>query len=465
MKKDKNINSTIILNVISTIITTGISMISAPIISRLLGANNYGVISIYNTWVTIISIVFGLQTVGTYAMARNEYEEDKQYEYQSSCLGLTMVSYTLFSIILAVGYMLFRAKINLSPLMLVFAVIHAFGLQCCTMINTRFVYDFKAINNMIIASITAIFTMLLSIILIISISDTYNYWGRILGYCIFYGIAAIVICIYFFHTGQVFYNRMYWKFCVTLSLPIIAHNLANVILGHFDILMLDKMLNSKVVGIYSFAGTFSGIINIIVRALDKSWIPFYFDYLKKGDSEEIKKHVSNYMILFVVICMGFLLLCKDVFQIYADREFWPGLKLIPIFVIGYFFSFLYRFPTNYEFYCKKTKLVAIGTILAGLINMALNYVFIIYFDEFGAVIATAIANFFLFLFHHIFATRLKSDSEYPLTFFFYVPYILLFGIGVIIVYFISEQRIVSWCLAVMLGIYIIVRTYKNKSIM
>ena len=72
MKSNKRVNTITIINIISTLFLQGITFISAPIISRLLGPDNYGIASVYITWVGLFSTVFGLQTQSTIALARKE---------------------------------------------------------------------------------------------------------------------------------------------------------------------------------------------------------------------------------------------------------------------------------------------------------------------------------------------------------------------------------------------------------
>ena len=75
MKKQ---NRVAFFNILSTVLLRGISIFTAPLFTRLLGTNGYGVTQIYNTWVAVIAIVFTLQTQGTLVNARVEYPEDRQ---------------------------------------------------------------------------------------------------------------------------------------------------------------------------------------------------------------------------------------------------------------------------------------------------------------------------------------------------------------------------------------------------
>ena len=53
----KSWNKIAIINLVSTIVLQGIAFFSAPIFSRLLGTSNYGIISVYRTWVSLAATI------------------------------------------------------------------------------------------------------------------------------------------------------------------------------------------------------------------------------------------------------------------------------------------------------------------------------------------------------------------------------------------------------------------------
>ena len=62
MKKQ---NKVAFYNFLSVVLLRGLSLFTAPLFSRMLGTENYGVVSLYTIWVTAVSIVFSLQVQGT----------------------------------------------------------------------------------------------------------------------------------------------------------------------------------------------------------------------------------------------------------------------------------------------------------------------------------------------------------------------------------------------------------------
>ena len=418
--KTVSINKITVYNIVSTVLLQGIAFISGPIFSGTLGTSNYGIAAVYLTWVQITSIVFSLQAAGTVAVARVHFPLNRQLEYQSSVLSLATLFYILFSTITIICSIIFQTSFNLNLSMICVGLAHGWGLYVLSFINSKFTYEFKADKNFILSICVSVLTIVLSLCLISIFLEENNYWGRILGQSIVYFIAGIVLYAYIIHYGKQIMNKEYWKFTFPIAFPIVFHSLATIILNQSDKIMLQNMISSSAAGIYALSNTFGTVLSTVWNALNNSWVPFYYDYTKKNQIEKIKKHAKNYVELFTIVAMVFMLLAPEVFHLYANKNFWGGTDFIPLFSIGYYFIFLYSFPVNYEFYNKKTRTIAIGTSGAAICNIILNYFFIKLCGIQGAVIATAVSHGLQFGFHYISAQRINPE-EFPFKILNFIP--------------------------------------------
>ena len=92
----KNSNRIVLYNILSTVILQGLAFLTSPIFSRLLGPDNYGVISVYNTWTTLVTAVFSLNASSSLQVARIHFPEEDNARYQSSMMGLGLTGYLFF---------------------------------------------------------------------------------------------------------------------------------------------------------------------------------------------------------------------------------------------------------------------------------------------------------------------------------------------------------------------------------
>lgn len=454
LKKPLSANKIIFFNVMSTVLLQGIAFFTSPFFSRMLGPENYGIVSVYITWVTIVVTIFGLQTGSTLGVARDQYDPAELKRYQSSILGLSLLSYAIFSVITIIAIAPVSYMLNMSFSMCFVMLLHGFGQFCVSFANSKFTYDFRADRNFALSVTNTVCNVIFSVILIWILPVSYNYWGRILGMALVYFVLGVGVCIYIFREGRTFYNKQYWNYCFPLAFPIIFHVLSNTILNQCDRVMLQNLMDNMTVGIYSLAATFSSVLSVIWNALNNSWVPFYYEYTRLNEIEVMKKRARNYTELFTVLSIGFTLLTPEVFHIFADSEYWSGTSLILILSSGFYMVFLYSFPVNFEFYKKKTKIIAAGTISAAIMNILLNIIMIRIFGGFGAALATAVSHMLQFLFHHICAKYIIGKGEYPFSLSFFLPYILLFEAVVFIGIWAGNDLVpLRWLLGILIGLY------------
>ena len=457
-------NKTTLFNIASTFLLQGLAFISGPIFSGALGTENYGIAAVYLTWVQVASAAFSLQAAGTVSVARVYFPLEEQPQYQSSVLSLATIIYTSFSVLTILVTLILKNFVTLNLHMILLGLFHGWGLCVVGFMNNKFTYEFKADKNFILSVAVSALTIGCSILLIRVFPKDENYWGRIIGQSSIYTIIGLIIFIYILKTGKVFYKKEYWKFTLPIALPTVFHVLSHILLNQSDRVMLQSMVGNSAAGIYSLACTFGAVLSSIWSALNNSWVPFYYEYTRRGQIAEMKKHAKNYIELFTVLAIGFILLSREVFHVYAKSEFWEGTDLIPLFSIGYYFVFLYSFPVNFEFYNKKTKTIAIGTTATAIFNIILNYFLIRWNGILGAVIATGVAHAALFVFHLFRARRLKVEEEFPFKTKEFMPGFIVVCAICIFYWFTRNIWYIRWGIAVVLGIYELWKMIRRKEI-
>lgn len=459
-KKLKDQNKIALLNILSTIILQGLAFFSSPYFSRTLGAANYGIVSVFNTWVQVITIVYFVRMNGAIVMGMTEYSDEEQAGYQSSIFALALFVFMGFSVLT----LMIVSAVNPTNLWLVvMMLLQAFGMFCVTFANSKFTYEFRADLNFIMSVGISITTIIFSVLLIKEFSAESNYWGRIYGVTIPYVVSGIIIAVFIFYKGREVISFKYWTYALPLAIPMVFHSISVIILNQSDRVMLKYIQSNSIAGIYSLAYTFSNVINVCWSALNNTWVPIYYDNTKAKKVDVIKHQTKNYLELFTVLCIGFMLLTPEVYSIFASEEYRLYTSLIPVFVIGYYFIFLYSFPVNYEIYYKKTRIIAIGSTAAALINICLNVVLIKSWGAYGAALATFISYMLQFVFHYYVAKHVIKEGECPFTFNIFIPYIVVvFAFG-----FISVSWAVwyfRWILAMLIGLFEGIRLLKRRTV-
>jgi O-antigen/teichoic acid export membrane protein len=274
-------------------------------------------------------------------------------------------------------------------------------------------------------------------------------------------VGFVIICLVFVK-GRKIYDKAYWNFCLTLTLPLILHGAGGLVLSQSDRVMLQRMSGESVAGIYSFTYSVALVIDILWASFNTTWVPFYYEYKRNNQKELILLRAKNYIAVFSVLTMGFMLLSPEVYRIMAPREYWPGISLIPLIALAYYFNFLYSFPVNYEFYNAKTKLISAGTICAAIINIVCNLLLIPAYAGAGAAIATLISFIFLFMFHEIIVRFIIKNYDYHLI--MYIKGLLPVIAASAIFYIAWDFWYVRWGIGAVLGVCLVRRIIINKAI-
>ena len=460
MKKQ---NRVAFFNILSVILLRGISIFTGPLFYQLLGDSGYGTLKIYNIWVSVIAIVFTLRTQGTLVNARVEYGEKEQEGYQSSVMALSVTAFLVCSALVLIFITPVSRLLKLSPGLVILMLIQAFGTFAMSFLNIKFIYEFKAGRNMAASLAVTLVSLALSLTLILHLPMETRYFGRVLGNAATYGLLGIPACVFILWKGKTFFRRDYWKFCILLAVPAIFHNLSDLILGQSDQVMLQQMLGEIQVGQYSIAWQLANVMFVIFEALNNTWCPFFFDEVKQGKREAMMDKTVNFLELYTVLSVGFILLAPEVFRIYTLGKNMPdNTALLPIFVSSYYLNFLCTFPVNYEYYHKKTKVVAAVTIGSSLLNVGLNYVLIRSMGMAGAALATAVSHGVQLTLHYIYTRYLLGKGDYPFGVGLWWKYTAAYFLMVAFVYASGDAWVLRWGVGALIGLWELLRIRRRK---
>lgn len=461
----KNINRVTFFNFLSVLLLQGISFISAPLFSRLLGTSGYGDTATFTAWSNIAYIVLSLQSHATIVNAIQEYPEGEQSAYQSSALTLSLLSFLVCGGLLTAFSGPISQKLGMERWGVYLILAQAFGLFSVNFLSNKFTYEFKAGRNMFLSVLMAAANFAVSLVLVLRLPMEERYIGRILGSVLPYAAVGLVGCIWILAKGKTLWRASYWKLCLTLGVPLVFQNLAYTLLGNSDVLMLKQMQGAAASGIYSYALTLAGVMFTIFTALNNSWVPFFYDDMKQGRPDSVRSRSSHFLELFTVLSVGFILLVREVFYAYADEGFWSGTGLIPVFVVSYFCNMLCTFPVNFEIQRKKTTVVAAATVAAALINLVLNDVLIRVLGMMGAALATLLARCLQLAMHECYTRLRLGRKDYPFSLRPAVICCAALGGAVLIFYAFADAWLLRWLLGAAAGLWELWRIRKRRGLL
>jgi O-antigen/teichoic acid export membrane protein len=459
--KEKSISRVLLWQTAGKFVLQGISFFTAPIFTRLLTPSDYGQVAVYSAWVSLFSLFIGLQTHGSIANAKVKFGDDKIGAYLSSIMTLSVISFIVLLGGVIVANKFLAAILGLRFDLVILLVIQSFASFCIAFYVSKLIQYKQAERSTLLSLLVSISSTVLAIVFLLSASDN-RYIVKIYANAIPTIIIGFVIVFIVFFKGRKIYHKTYWNFCLSLTLPLILHGAGSLVLSQSDRIMLQKINGESEAGVYSFAYSIALVISILRMSFNTTWVPFYYEYKKNNQKDLLLIRAKNYIDVFSVLTMGFILMAPEVYRIMAPQEYWSGISLIPLIALAYYFDFLYSFPANYEFYNAKTKLISMGTLGAAIINIICNFAFIPVYAGLGAAIATLIAFVFMFIFHEIIARFIIKNYDY--NFMMYLKGLIPVIIVSVLYYFTQGLWYIRWGIGIILGIYLLKRIIKNKAI-
>lgn len=460
---NNSINKITFMNICSTILLQGITFFTAPVFTRILGAEQYGKYSVFSSWSVIFSCIMGFGVGSTLATGKYQFRE-LYYEFRSSILLLGTVLCMGISLLGVLFIKPLSILLGYSPWIIILLFASAFSHFIIGFAQGVYIYEKEAGKNFILSIMLSICSVVLSIVLILKFPDNHKFMGRVFGSLVSYIVAAGIVWCTIYLKKPIGIKKEYCQFALIVGLPTVFHTLAHNILTQSDRVMMWYMgISDTEIGIYSIYYTFSGVMSTILHALNTSWCPFYYDDVDTKNWKVLNKKCKHYIELFTIITFGFLLLSREVGYILAGKEFWSGIDSIPIIVLSVYFTFMYQFPVNFEFFHKKTKIIAIGTLGAAMVNIFLNWAMIPQWGMYGAAIATALSYGVLFIFHYQIAAHMKEQA-YHLKLTIFIPGVIVIGIGMALFYILANKWYIRWLLGALLGSYELWKIIKRKTI-
>ncbi len=393
-----------------SLLQKGLLFFTTPIFTRILSTEDYGMISIFNSWESIISIFvtlglsYSVQNVGLV-----KFSDDKD-NYQSATLGLLLTCAAFCSIILEQIYDCLKPIIQLEEKYIFLMLIHCVFNTIMTMwsLRKRFEYHYK---KMVCVTITyAMFSTVLSIVLVVLMKD--KAYAKVLGIGISTVIIGGICCIDFVGKSKKLFNKAYWKFAFKYNLPMIPHFLSTVVLGQLDRIMIKNMCGSSQAGIYSVAYSTANVINILNSALHASYSPWLLQRIKAKNYNKISMVVNAILSYYMVLLWIMVWFAPEVLTIMAPPEYYEGVYVIPPVACSMFFMLIFNVISPLEQYSLKTTFIAAASVGAAVANVGLNYICI---QRFGYLAAgyTTLACYILFAaVHYTYMKRIcRNDMD------------------------------------------------------
>ncbi len=393
---------------ICSLLQKGISFITTPIFTRLLTTEQYGLFSVYTSWLHIITIfsTFRLD-YSVFNKGMSKYPE-KRDEYTSVMLGLT----TVINSVLLVIYLLFRQKINhfteLNTTIFLCIFIQLYFIPAINFWSLRQRYEFR--YRMVVA-VTMLMAVSNAVIGILAVLASENKGlARICSCVLVETIIGIIVYVCVMIKGRLFWKFEYIKFAVLFNIPLMPHYFSTYIVEQSDRIMIQKLINLGAAALYSIAYTVGGIVKIFISALSNTLIPLQYRLLENKQYKELNRQITGVMIgvSYMIVCMA--VIAPEIVLILGGKEYMSAVYVMPPVTASVYFSFLCTLLANIEFFFDKNKFAMKISLIGAIVNVILNYLLIPPFGFVAAAYTTLICYVIYAVGHLVYVKKISVSN-------------------------------------------------------
>ncbi len=407
-----------LLNSISSLMLNGVSIVvgvlMVPFALRYWHEEKYGVWILITTIISYLSLSnLGLNSAATTLISKCKYSNEKIKIFQKAIIIITVYLSVFFILGLAFlnensYYYLFgnidpnikTQAFNACTIMLLFAIPNV-GLS---LISSAFIGFQKAYIDNVFLAIIPIGN--LSALLI-----TTNNGGDLVDFAILNGIFSLSVNCFKAFIFLIFYRKWFddrifennystqtttYREIIITGFRFLIMNIAVMISWNTDNIVISRIMGVRFVTAYaitfklfSIAYSLMGIINSAINPIFakefgmSNWTWMNMTYRKMVD---IMSFISG------GICIGGILLSKEIITIWAGEDSYAGLATVIILGIYTYFLSINTVDSSIINTCNYTKNISWIYMISSMIKLLVSIVLVKYFGIIGVAIGTLISS-------------------------------------------------------------------------
>ncbi len=392
--------------IVANFLTAASAFLTTPIFTRLMTQEQYGMYNNFTSWQSILAILCTFNVGVSLISARYDYEDNLD-QYIFSAVGMSAASVLIWTALLNLFSDWSQSFFSLSMLYVNLMMAHIFFVRVFEMFQAQQRYFFKYKLQVVLSVLSMLLSLGLSLILVTNMGDKLS--GRIIGSVLPSIVIGVFIFIVFWAKGKRIHFG-YWKYTLKICLPYIPHLLSMTVLNSTDRIMITKICGAADNALYSLAYTCGSIITILLTSINTAFSPWLAERIHEGDTRSVRSFSKYYIISFVSIAIGVMLVAPEVLYILGGREYLAAIYVIPPVAMGCICQFLYTMMVDIEQIKRKTVGMALASMAAAVLNYVLNLLLI---PRFGYIAAayTTLAGFLLLLALHMWIVRRMGMSH------------------------------------------------------
>lgn len=444
---------------VANYISKGAIFLSTPIFTRIMSEADIGAYANMNSWLQLLIPLVTFEFSTSLNLARFDYKKEFN-QYMSSTLVYSSVITLLFACIALLNSNVLCDFFSVEHYAIYIMILYLLTYPAIQFLQIKNLFEYKYKETTILTLFSFLCPVFFSVLFTITSMDKLK--GRVLGYYIPLAfISGIVYISILKHGRKVKYK--YFKYAFSISFPLIWHSFAMHLLASGDRIIITKFQGTESNAYYSVAYNCCAIVTILWSSMNSAWSPWSTECMEHNETDKLYNASRKFVIFFSAVIFFCLLLAPELILVMGGKSYLNAIYVFPPVLVGLLAHFIYSLYVNVEFYLKKQTRIAIGTILAAILNIILNIVLVPQYGYIAAAYTTLVGYLCLFIFHFISLKLLKELKWYDNKFNCLVVLIFLSMLPAI--NFLYKHTIMRLFVVMLFGISIVVLVWKYRKLL
>lgn len=201
------------------------------------------------------------------------------------------------------------------------------------------------------------------------------------------------------------------KKVLKISLYLFPASYSMMIIQSSDFIIIERLLDLKNIGEYSFAYSISSVVSGISMAITFFW----YSSVVSAKEEELIKLLNTVIKIcffgFILITIFFRFITEPLI-IFINKDYVNVFDVVMILVVGFFIGILNQIYQGIMYAKNKEKLILQDTGLIAIINLVLNLLFIQRYGIKFAAFSTSLSFLLLFVFRTIYIKKILKKLTF-----------------------------------------------------
>lgn len=396
----------------SSMLSRAIPFFLLPVLTHYLSPSQFGLVSSIFVIQAVLSIVldFGVSNY----VSINYYQRHEQLPIIFSEAIAVYVGMSLVSIPVCLLADLLKPGIfQVSKVWIVCMVVSTGMRLIYNMLMMYWQLEQRPFLYLIFQNLSTLFETLFTLLFVIGFR--FGWEGRAGSNFLVGGIAGLFSIFFFVKKFDLKIISNSYRQILSVAIdgsPMIMHGVGAWLITSMDRYLVTAFVSPYSGGIYSLASQMASIVGFITAAFNQAWAPYLYKTLSQnihGSKQKLVKITYIYALTLIMICIACYIAFAHIIPLIFARSYGSATKYLPLMLGQMFFWGMYYMVTNYVFYAKKTRRLALVTLANGVFSFAINMIAIPRYGAWGCAFAGLISSCSYF-----FSVLYLSNKSYPM---------------------------------------------------